>query len=84
MPTVKSISSPYRFYFYSFDRNEPIHVHVKREKMVCKFWLNPIIFSHNDGFSANELNRIRRVIESNLEKIIEAWHEHCHEDSTPN
>ncbi|MEZ4513138.1 MAG: DUF4160 domain-containing protein [Chloroflexota bacterium] len=80
MPTVKGIPGPYRFYFYSFDCGEPMHVHVKREKMVCKFWLNPIALAHNDGFPANELNRIRRIIEPNLEKIIEAWYEHCDAD----
>lgn len=84
MPTVKDIPGPYRFYFYSFDCSEPIHVHVKRERMVCKFWLDPIALSHNDGFPASELNRIRRVLESNLDKIIEAWHEHCATDSTEN
>lgn len=25
MPTVKNITGPYRFSFYSFDCNEPIH-----------------------------------------------------------
>lgn len=84
MPTVKGIPGPYRFYFYSFDCAEPMHVHVKREKMVCKFWLNPIALHHNDGFPASELNRIHRVIESHLEKIIEAWHEHCNEDFAQN
>lgn len=80
MPTVKGIPGPYRFYFYSFDCAEPMHVHVKREKMVCKFWLRPITLHHNDGFPANELNRIHRIIESNLDLIVEAWHEHCNED----
>ena len=41
MPTVKGIPGSYRFYFYSFDCNEPIHVHVQRERMICKFWLDP-------------------------------------------
>ncbi|MCF8114040.1 MAG: DUF4160 domain-containing protein, partial [Desulfotignum sp.] len=42
MPTVKSIPGPYRLFFYSFDCNEPMHVHVQRDKAVCKFWLNPL------------------------------------------
>lgn len=77
MPTVRKNSGSYRFFFYSFDCNEPMHVHVRREKMVCKFWLESVALSENHGFSAKELNRIRRLIESNLNKIIEAWHEHC-------
>lgn len=77
MPTVQHISGPFRFFFYSFDCNEPIHVHVRREKMTCKFWLEPIALSENHGFSSRELNRIRQIILENKEKIIEAWYEHC-------
>ncbi len=77
MPTVKNIPGPYRFFFYSFDCNEPMHVHVRRERMVCKFWLDPIALSKNRRFSPRELNRIRRVIYDNLDTIIEAWYEHC-------
>ena len=39
MPTIKDIPGPYRFYFYSFDCNEPMHVHVGRDDTMCKFWL---------------------------------------------
>jgi hypothetical protein len=54
MPTVPGITGPYRFYFYSFDCNEPMHVHVRRERKVCKFWLEPITLVYNNGFSAKE------------------------------
>ena len=77
MPTVQGISGPYRFYFYSFDCNEPKHVHVRREKMICKFWLDPIALSENYGYSPAELNRIRHLIETYYEQIVEAWDEHC-------
>jgi hypothetical protein len=77
MPTVKDISGPYRFFFYSFDCNEPRHVHVRRERMTCKFWLGPISLSQNYRFAPRELNQIRNLIETHREIIIEAWHEHC-------
>ena len=77
MPTVKNISGPCRFFFYSFDCNESMHVHVQREKMICKFWLDPIVLDENNGYSPSELNRIRRMIQININIIIEAWHEHC-------
>ncbi len=79
MPTIRGISSPYRFFFYSFDCNEPQHVHVRRERKLCKFWLEPIVLAANDGFSPTELNRIRGIIEKNLYRIVEAWDEHCGE-----
>ena len=77
MPTVRGISGPYRFFFYSFDCDEPKHVHVRREKMVCKFWLDPIALSENYGYSPTELTRIRKFIENYYEQIAEAWDEHC-------
>ena len=81
MPTIKDIAGQYRFFFYSFDCNEPKHVHAQREKMVCKFWLNPIVLSKNYGFSPRELTIIREIIYNNRNKIMEAWDEHCGQSS---
>ncbi len=80
MPSIKDLPGPYRLFFYSFDCNEPMHVHVQREKMLCKFWLEPVELARNQGFSAMELNRIRLLIESNLARIRKAWNEHCNPD----
>ena len=77
IPTVKGIVGSYRFFFYSFDCEEPMHVHVQREKMICKFWLDPISLRQNYGFSPKEINQIRKMVKINLKKLIEAWHEHC-------
>ncbi|NHZ72012.1 MAG: DUF4160 domain-containing protein [Aquificales bacterium] len=77
MPSIQNIDGPYRLFFYSFDCNEPLHIHVKREKMICKFWLEPVVLARNRGFSAKELNRIRRLIVNYQEVIVEAWYEHC-------
>ena len=77
MPTIRNISGPYRFFFYSFDCNEPMHVHVQRERMICKFWINPLALGKNQGFSSKELNTIRDIIARNSDRITEEWHEHC-------
>ena len=79
MPTTRGIPGPYRFFFYSFDCAEPKHVHVRRERKVCKFWLEPVMLSFNDGFSPMELNRIRKLILDHYQRIVEAWYEHCGE-----
>ena len=54
-----------------------MHVHIRRERKTCKFWLDRVVLCRNDGFSAKELNRIREMIIENLERLVEAWHEHC-------
>ncbi len=45
--------------------------------MTCKFWLNPVNFAGNDGFSAHELSQIRRLVVAHHNLLMEAWHEHC-------
>ena len=77
MPTVRGIPGPYRVFFFSFDCNELPHVHVSRERMLCKFWLEPLALARNNGFSAKELNRIRALIAENHVRLVEAWNEHC-------
>ncbi|HEV2972982.1 MAG TPA: DUF4160 domain-containing protein [Pirellulales bacterium] len=79
MPTIPGIPGPYRFFFYSFDCNEPRHVHVPRDRKTCKFWLSPISLASNGRLNATELNRIRGIIVDDLDQIIEAWDEHCGE-----
>ena len=77
MPRIRDISGPYRFFFMSFDCNEPAHVHAERDDNTCKFWLQPLGLAKNDGFSARELNVVRRMIVTHRAAILEAWHEHC-------
>ena len=77
MPRIVGIPGPYWFFFYSFDCNEPMHVHVRRDRQQCKFWLTPIELAWNQGFSARELNEIRHLIIENESSIIGAWYEHC-------
>lgn len=77
MPRIPGIPGPYWFFFYSFDCNEPVHVHVRRDRQHAKFWLVPVELTWNSGFSPRELNDIRRLIVEHEQAIIEAWHEHC-------
>jgi hypothetical protein len=68
---------PYRFFFWSRENDEPPHVHVKRERMEAKFWLDPIVeLAGNWGFAAHELNEIRKLVEANRQMLLERWHEH--------
>lgn len=54
-----------------------MHVHVQMERMLCKFWIQPVALAKNYGFTAKELNVIRKFIVAYRGKIKEAWYEHC-------
>lgn len=73
MPTILR-SGPYRFYFFSHEPNEPPHVHVDRDQLSAKLWLQPVALARNIGFSAHELNRILKLVEDNQQILLEAWH----------
>jgi len=77
VPRISGIPGPYRFFFTSFDCNEPPHIHVERERSTCKFWLDPLMLARNHGFAAHELTRIRQIIRQHHEQIMEAWYDHC-------
>jgi hypothetical protein len=74
MPTVLRIG-PYRFYFYSHEPNEPVHIHVDRHDLSAKFWLNPVQLVRNFGFRAHELREIQSLVARNQGKLLEAWNE---------
>ena len=73
MPTVLR-QGPYRFFFYSGDRDEPPHVHVERDEVSAKFWLVPVALARNFGFSPNELNKVESLVKQNQKLLLEAWH----------
>ena len=72
MPTVFRIG-PYRFYFYSHEPNEPVHIHVDRDNLSAKFWIEPVGLARSLGFSPKELRKLRDIILENKQKIMEAW-----------
>jgi len=63
-------------YFFSHEPNEPPHVHVDRDDLSAKFWLQPLALARNFGFPPTELRRIKTLIEENREKLLKAWHGH--------
>lgn len=73
MPTVLQVG-PYSFIFFSSDRGEPAHIHVKRDRQLVKFWLSPVSLAKNRGFKDHELNDISRLVEEHEQTLLEAWH----------
>ncbi|MFO8034333.1 MAG: DUF4160 domain-containing protein [Candidatus Bipolaricaulota bacterium] len=75
MPTALRVG-PYRFFFYAGDRHEPPHIHVERDEKVAKFWLDPVRLQRSRGFSSDELNRIRKLIDDNRKDLPTSWDEY--------
>jgi Domain of unknown function (DUF4160) len=74
-PTVLQ-SGPYRFFFFSNEKDEPPHVHVARDDKIAKFWLGPVREAYNYGFKAAELNRIAAITREHEEALAKAWHDY--------
>ena len=64
---------PYRFHFYSREGGEPPHIHVEREDMEAKFWLDPVSLAGNWGFRPAELSRLQRMVEEHRQALLEAY-----------
>jgi hypothetical protein len=75
MPTVLQ-DGPYSFVFFSSDGGEPPHIHVKRDQLIAKFWLDPVKLAKNRRFLKHELRRVGRLVREHQEQLLEAWHDH--------
>lgn len=72
MPTVLRIGA-YRFYFYSHEPHEPPHIHIDRDNLSVKFWLEPVALAKNIGFRSKELRKLESLVRENKTKLTEAW-----------
>ena len=75
MPTILE-KNGFRFYFYSADYLEPMHVHVEGGNGDAKFWLKPIHLASSYKLKGTELKRIRTLIEENERLFEEKWNEY--------
>jgi hypothetical protein len=75
MPSIP-VGGRYDVYFTSHDRGEPPHVHVDRENMAAKIWLEPVRVAYNLGYARHELRKIERLIADNQVRCLKRWHEY--------
>ncbi|TLD41837.1 MAG: hypothetical protein JETT_1927 [Candidatus Jettenia ecosi] len=53
-------------------------MHVDRERMSAKFWLDPdVALAANYGFNRKELRNIERIMHENLELLRNEWDAFC-------
>jgi hypothetical protein len=67
---------PYRAFFYSNERGEPPHIHVRSGDFEAKFWLHNLSVAVNAGFPAHEIGAIIRHLRSQRDILEGKWHEH--------
>jgi hypothetical protein len=65
----------FRLFFYADEGDEPPHVHVMQQGDEAKFWIRPVRLARNEGLSARDLNRARKIAELNEALIEEKWNE---------
>jgi Domain of unknown function (DUF4160) len=75
MPTALR-HGPYAFVFFSSNGVEPVHVHVKRDRAIAKYWLEPVALANNRGFKNTELKKIAKLVEQFRLPLIEAWNDY--------
>ncbi|WP_173444434.1 DUF4160 domain-containing protein [Selenomonas ruminantium] len=73
----------YRIYFWSNEKNEPVHVHICQgvpTANATKVWIppngNPVV-AHNDSrIPQKDLNRLLKAIAANKESIVFGWYQY--------
>lgn len=76
MPTILRIDG-YRFFFYSNESNEPLHIHIEKGDAIAKVWLDPEILPvYFINYTKKEERDIMKVISLNIVILKEKWHEY--------
>ncbi|MCL4548208.1 MAG: DUF4160 domain-containing protein [Bacteroidetes bacterium] len=75
MPTILRTNG-YRFFFFSREGNEPMHIHVEQADRYAKFWLNPIQLAESVGFRSGEISELRKLVQENKKLFEEKWNEY--------
>jgi len=75
MPTVLRVKG-FRFFFFSNEAKEPVHIHVESNDKYAKFWLEPVQLAKSVGYTARELSEIRNLILENADVFKRRWDEY--------
>lgn len=76
MPTVLTVHG-FRFFFWSNESDEPMHVHVEKARAEGKIWLEPgIKIAYMHGFTSRQQKIIMETIQQNLLIFNQKWNEH--------
>ena len=76
MPTILLING-WRFFFYSNEGYEPIHIHCQKGERECKYWLKRNEFDIDEAYSYNlsvsDKREVKKIIFEYFEFIEKEW-----------
>ena len=76
MPTVLFLNG-FKFFFYSNENNEPVHIHVRKGNGEGKVWLEPVAqTAWMSGFTKKEESTVREIVTDNEQLFKNKWYEY--------
>ena len=76
MPTVLYILG-WRFFFYSNEGSEPIHIHAEKGDMECKYWILVEEVEIKEVFQFNlspaARREVKKIIYQHFDLIVDSW-----------
>lgn len=75
MPTILFVLG-WRFFFYSNENREPIHIHSQKGDKECKYWLDVENYDLHEAFSYNMNGKDKREVK----KIIFEYFDHIEKE----
>ncbi|HKR05554.1 MAG TPA: DUF4160 domain-containing protein [Bacteroidia bacterium] len=76
MPTILYIAG-WRFFFYSNESNEPVHIHAQKAGKEAKYWLKVKEFEIVEAFSyklsPNDKREVKKIIYAHFDYFVEQW-----------
>lgn len=82
MPTALRTGT-FRFHFYSNERAEPPHIHVRTPEGECKFWPDPVQLANSGGLRPHLLRTLKRLVFKNHARLFAAYDEFHRSRRTP-
>ena len=76
MPTILIVQG-FRFFFWSNENDEPMHIHVEKGGAEGKIWLLPNVkFAYMHGFTPKQQKVIMEIIIANVSIFKQKWYEY--------
>jgi hypothetical protein len=76
VPTVL-VKNGWRFFFFSNETNEPMHIHVIKAEKYCKYFIDEenveIRIAHFRKMNNKDMKEVKEIIYDNFNYIVESW-----------